>query len=93
MTKKEFNKYHREEKDALDNTVRVGDLVISSPYGVSPRISKIIHFTSGGKCKTEEVYPIRGWNYYPYTVNLIKIDSNLLDYIKDKCNLTSDEIK
>lgn len=59
MTKKEFDKYHREEKDSLDNTIKVGDLVISSPYGTTLRISKIIHFTSGGKCKIQELYPGR----------------------------------
>lgn len=93
MTQKEFNKYHREEKDYLDNTIKVGDLVISSPYGVSLRISKVMYFTSGGKCKVQEVYPQKRWYYYPYTSNLIKLDNNLLDCIKNKGNLTLDETK
>lgn len=83
MNKREYERLHREERDAFKNTLKVGDFVIFTGYGREVRIGRICYFTSPGKCKIEEKWPISdSWRYYPYTRNLVKLDNNMLDFIE-----------
>lgn len=81
MTQKEFDKFHREEKDQFGNILKVGDYVFYSPYYRQVRIYKIAHFTSSGKCKADEVWPSKCWSAYPYTENLVKLDPDMYNFI------------
>ena len=84
MTQRDYDKFHRVEKDHFGNDVKVGDYVLYSPYLKQLRIYKIVHFTSIGKCKAVEVWPHKHWAAYPYTDNLVKLDPDMYNFIHEK---------
>lgn len=89
MTKREYNKYHRDDiKDTYGNIIKPGDLVcVNEPYYSRVFVGKVEHFTETDRIKVQplEIPNNYRWHRYANPNWVVKIDIDFFNnYIKDE---------